>query len=86
MPAPRYIRTLTDEETHALRGLYRQTADADIRTRCQMILLSAQGHSVAEIFEEDTVLYWLNRYEAENWPGLEDRPRQGRPPKTGRPR
>jgi transposase len=89
MPAPRYIGTLTDEEAQALRELYRRTENADIRTRCQMVLLSAQGHSVAAIagltfFEEDTVLYWLDRYQAENLPGLEDRPRPGRPPKSGR--
>jgi transposase len=54
-----------------------------------MILLSAQGHSVAEIadltfFGEDTVLYWIDRYEAENLNGLEDRPRSGRPSKSKR--
>jgi transposase len=90
MPASRYIGTLTDEETQALRRLYRQTDHAALRTRCQMVLLSAQGHSVPAIarltfFEEDPVLYWLDRYEAEKLPGLEDRPRQGRPPKSGRP-
>jgi transposase len=54
-----------------------------------MILLSSQGRSVAEIaqltfFEEDAVLYWIDRYEAEQLVGLEDRPRSGRPPKSGR--
>ena len=38
---------------------HRQTKDADLRTRCQMILLSAAGHAVAEIadltlFDENT--------------------------------
>ncbi len=88
MPAPRYSRKLSEGEVQALQTLYRQTANADIRSRCQMILLSEQGHSVAEIarltfFDEDTVLYWLDRYEAENLKGLEDRPRRGRPPKSG---
>ena len=87
MPAPREVRKLTQEEQTALQKQYRQTENADIRTRCQMILLSAQGHSVAEIasltfFEEDTVLYWFDRYEAENLTGLEDRPRSGRPSKS----
>lgn len=87
MPAPREVRKLTQEEETALQKQYRQTENADIRTRCQMILLSAQGHSVAEIasltfFEEDTVLYWFDRYEAENLTGLEDRPRSGRPSKS----
>ena len=51
-----------------------------------MILLSAQHYTVAQIaallfFGEDTVLYWLNRYEAQSLAGLEDRPRSGRPAK-----
>jgi len=82
----RYVRSLKDSELDALRQLYRQTGQADLRTRCQMILLSAQGHGVAEIaqltfFDQDSVLYWFNRYEAEGLAGLEDRPKSGRPPK-----
>jgi transposase len=87
MPAARSIRTLTEEEKLSLRELYRQTDKADLRTRCQMILLSVEGYSTAEIarltfYEEDSVLYWFDRYEAENLTGLEDRPRSGRPPKS----
>ena len=87
MPAGRSIRTLTETEKQELRKLYRLTDKADLRTRCQMILLSAEGYSVAEIarltfFEEDSVLYWFDRFEAENLAGLEDRPRSGRPPKS----
>ena len=87
MPASRTTGTLTEVEKQELRHLYRQTDQADLRTRCQMILLSAEGYSVAEIarltyFEEDSVLYWFDRYEAEKLKGLEDRPRSGRPPKS----
>lgn len=87
MPAARYVRKLIDGEDQALRNLYRSTPNADVRSRCQMILLSSQGHSVAEIaqltlFDQDTVLYWFDRYEAEGLTGLEDRPRSGRPPKS----
>jgi transposase len=90
MPAARYVRSLTEPELATLKQLYRKTGNADLRSRCQMILLSAQGHSVPEIaqltfFEEDTVLYWLDRYEAHNLKGLEDRPRAGRPPKSRLP-
>jgi transposase len=51
-----------------------------------MILLSAQGRSVAEIaeltfFDQDTVLFWFDRYEADGLDGLRDHPRSGRPPK-----
>jgi Winged helix-turn helix len=87
MPAARSIRTLTEDEKRELRKLYRQTENSDLRTRCQMILLSAEGYNVADIarltfFEEDSVLYWFDRFEAENLTGLEDRPRSGRSPKS----
>lgn len=82
----RYINLTNDNERSALRQLYRQTKDADLRTRCQIILLSAGGHPVAEIaeltlFDENSVLYWFDRYETQGIAGLEDRPQSGRPPK-----
>lgn len=49
MPALRNIRKPAEEEIKLLQDLYCQTEDADTRTYCQMILLSNQGHSVAEI-------------------------------------
>ena len=87
MPETRYVRSLSAAEEKALRELYRQTQSADLRTRCQMILLSAQEYAVSEIaeltlFNEDSVLYWLDRYENQGLSGLEDRPRSGRPPKS----
>jgi len=89
MPPARYVHSLTPEEQQALQWLYRQTDKADIRSRCQMILLSAAGHSAVQIaaltfFDQDSVLFWLDRYEAEGLDGLEDRPRAGRTPKSGR--
>ena len=90
MPEARYVRSLSSGEEKALRELYRRTKDADLRTRCQMILLSAQEYAVSEIseltlFNEDSVLYWLDRYERQGLSGLEDRPRSGRPPKSNWP-
>ena len=87
MPEARYVRSLSKGEQKALRELYRQTQNADVRTRCQMILLSSQKYAVSEIadltlFNEDSVLYWLDRYESEGLAGLEDRPRSGRRPKS----
>ena len=84
----RYVRELRPEEQQALRELYRRTDQADVRTRCQMILLSAQSYTVAQIaeltlFDQDSVLFWFDRYEAENLKGLQDRPQPGRPPKSG---
>ena len=91
MPPARYIQVTLIQEAE-LKRLYRRTDNAGVRSRCQMILLSAQGHSAAEIasltfFDQDTVLFWFDRYEAEGLPGLQDRPRSGRPPKmTGKSR
>jgi transposase len=74
-------------ELDHLHQRYRQTDSADIRSRCQMVLLSAQQRAVSEIaactfLGEDTVLYWIDRYERTGVAGLEDRPRSGRPPKS----
>jgi transposase len=87
MPAARYIRPLSEKELAALRARYRATHDADVRSRCQMILFSAQGKSVSEVaeltlFGEDTVLYWFERYEQQQLSGLEDESRSGRPSKS----
>ena len=62
MPEPRYIRSLSKVEQKALQELYRRTTNADVRTRCQMILLSSQEYAVSEIadltlFNEDSILY-----------------------------
>jgi transposase len=52
-----------------------------------MVLLSARGKTVPEIadltlFDADTVLYWLDRYEADGLADLATKPRSGRPPKS----
>lgn len=82
----RFIQ-IDEPERNALRQMYRQTKDADMRSRCQMLLLSADGQGVGEIakltlFDENSVLFWFDRYEAEGLDGLEDRPKSGRPPKS----
>ena len=84
----RYVRELRPEVQQALREMYRQTDQPNVRTRCQMILLPAQGHTVAQIaeltiFDQDSVLYRFDRYEAENPKGPQERPQPGRPPKSG---
>jgi hypothetical protein len=55
MRSGRCIRQLNDQESAALRQLYRQTKDADVRSRCQMILLSANGYGVGEGASHDVV-------------------------------
>lgn len=69
MPQACRIR-LPPAEDVALKCLCRRTDNADPRSRCQVILLSAQGHSAAEIAlltfsDQDAFLFWLERYEAD---------------------
>ncbi len=90
MPGPRFVRSLSKEEQKALRELYRRTDKADVRSRCQMILLSSEEYPVSKIadltlFTEDSILYWFARYEQDGLAGLEDRPRSGRRPKSDWP-
>ena len=88
MSAARFVGTLPVEREQVLHDCYRHTHDADLRSRCQMILLSAQSMPIGEIarltfFSEDAVLYWIDRYQSEGIDGLSERPRSGRPPKSG---
>jgi len=76
LPEARYVRSLPKAEQKALQELYRRTQNADVRTRCQMILLSAQEYAVSKIaeltfFNEDSILYWFDRYEQDGLAGLD---------------
>ncbi len=82
---PIQIPSLPPRQSQALDHLYRTTKDPRLRTRAQMILLSAeQGLKVPQIAaivreSEATVGRWLKRYLAEGTEGLQDAPRPGRP-------
>lgn len=59
MPGARFVEPLSESAHTALVERYRTTGDADERSRCQMLLFSSQGKSVAAIaeltfFGEDT--------------------------------
>lgn len=78
MRPPVFVHPLSDEEREALESRYRQTRDADERTRCQIVLLSHQGMKAQEIASivlksSDTVRRTIRRYEAEGLAGLRDR-------------
>lgn len=78
MRPPVFVHPLSDEELKALETRYRQTRDADERTRCQIILLSHQGMKAQDIARvvlksSDTVRRTIRRYEAEGLAGLRDR-------------
>ena len=82
---PILLFPLSDEALSELDKLYRTTRDVRIRTRAQMILLSAEKQmipsEIASIVrrDEETVRNWLKRYRAEGLNGLYDRPRSGHP-------
>jgi transposase len=78
------VHTLTDAEIQELKQLYRDTKNADVRTRCDMILLSNKGLSPPKIaerarFSHDTVIRFIKRYEQKGLAGLANKPRSGRP-------
>jgi transposase len=78
------VPPLTEEQRRALDGLYRKTKLPRVRTRAQMVLLSAEqglkAEEIAGLVRESavTVLTWLKRYLAEGIEGLQDAPRAGR--------
>jgi transposase len=81
------VHTLSAKEQAALEELYRRTRKADVRSRCQMILLSNEGLSPPKIakqvrFSRRTVTRFIQRYEAEGISGLMTKSRSGRPPKA----
>lgn len=81
------VHTLSDKEIQQLEQLYRDTKDADVRTRCDMILLSNEGLSPPEIahrvrFSRETVVRFVKRYNDEGIAGLVNKPRSGRPPRV----
>jgi transposase len=78
------IHTLSDDEVEALEQLHREANDADVRSRCDMILLSNDGLSPPQIakrvrFSRSTVVRFIQRYETEGRQGLYTKPRSGRP-------
>ncbi|MCA1628266.1 MAG: helix-turn-helix domain-containing protein [Acidobacteria bacterium] len=77
---------LNDNQRDELDLLYRTTKAPRLRTRAQMVLLSAEqdrnAPEIARIVRESdvTVQRWLKRYLAEGIEGLKDAPRPGRAP------
>lgn len=81
-----YVQSLSEVERQALKKEARR-AVGRVAERIRMVLLSSRSYGVPEIariFEcdEATVREWIRRFEAEGLPGLFDRPRSGRPPRT----
>ena len=66
-PSEVYVRELSPEEQHMVQELYHRTPDATIKTRCQIMLLSAKPMSVPQIaqitfYSEDTVARCIHEF------------------------
>ena len=85
---PIYLPPLNTEQLQDLNELYRKTRDPRLRTRAQIILLSAEKQLVAQEIGEivrlsdQAVRKWLKRYTVEGIEGLKDMPRAGTPQKV----
>lgn len=85
---PIRVPPLNDAQRDELDRLYRTTKAPRLRTRAQMVFLSAeQGLKAPEIAaivreSEVSVQRWLKRYLAEGVEGLQDAPRPGRTAKV----
>ena len=84
MPPP--VRVRLDQQAQAeLDQRYRTTHDAETRTRYQMVLLAAQGHTASRIApvvrrSPDTVRRVLKRYLTGGPDAVPHRPHLGQPP------
>jgi transposase len=82
---PIRVPPLNEQQRQELDELYRHSKDPRLRTRAQMVFLSAEQHlkvpEIAPIVREskETVWRWLKRFMAEGANGLLDAPRSGRP-------
>ena len=79
------LRELTDNERAEVERLAAsRTAPARAVERAQIVRLAAEGRTAPQIGERlrvhpQTVREWLRRFNAEGLPGLDDRPRPGKP-------
>lgn len=68
-----------------LRAMYEETSCPRTQLRVQIVLLSHDGYSIAEIAKitrksDDTIRYWLHRFQQAGCSGLIEAPHSGRPP------
>jgi transposase len=87
MSKPLWVRTLTRSERKELTELIRMGLDGRVVRRGQMIRLSSEGKTAAEIaalwaVSSQGVRKIINRFNREGIAGLSDRQREGRPRKT----
>ena len=82
-----YVHALSSEEIKALQQCHRQTKEAEVRSRCEMLLLSNEGLSPPKIaqkvrFSGRSVRRCIERYETQGISGLSNKVPPGRPPRV----
>lgn len=73
-PGQVYVQDLSAEEQEMLQELYHHTSDALIKSRCQILLLSARWMSVTQIaqvtfYSEETVARCIHECNHSRFPG-----------------
>ena len=85
-PSELYVRLLSVEEQEWVHRLYDQTTHVGLKSRCHIILLSAQHYSVSQIAavlfsSEDTVARCIHEFNRSGLEGILPAERVGRPAK-----
>ena len=81
---PRFVAPVDPHTEHRLKNTMRTSSVFRVRQRAHAILLSAKAYRIdqlVDIFEvdRDTITRWLDRWDEDQFDGLEDAPRSGRP-------
>jgi len=82
--ATRFVKALNSKQENELAKLMAEYPTRREWIRAHSIKLSAKGYSIDQIAEiheidRDTVVIWLNNWEASGIAGLKDKPIMGRP-------
>lgn len=82
----RFIQNLSPETRSLLYRIYKESQQHRVRQRAHCLLLSDQGlntTALMAIFSVDriTIYHWFDAWESQNFAGLYDKKRCGRPPK-----
>src|SRR5579859_5026641 len=85
-PSELYVRPLSAEEHDWVHRLYQQTTHVGLKSRCHIILLSAERYSVPQIASvlftsEDTVARCIHEFNRSGLEGILPQERVGRPAK-----
>jgi transposase len=82
----KFVKSLTEEQRGRLQEIMKSEASQRKRIRAHAILLSDRRYSIDQIadiyqIDRDRVSQWIDRWEKNNFKGLDDDPRRGRPAK-----